>query len=105
MRALRYAIYGYLFSAIVLSAAMQNQTLSSLLCLLVMLPAMVHTAMQGSLTWARFAHVLEALSLPALLYSLRCSQELLYLAALLTFRRLCTGSRISFVSACNKFVV
>ena len=82
MRALRYAIYGYLFSAIVLSAAMQNQTLSSLLCLLVMLPAMVHTAMQGSLTWARFAHVLEALSLPALLYSLRCSQELLYLASI-----------------------
>ena len=73
MRALRYAIYCYLFSATVYSAVIHNQVLSSSLCLLVVLPALVHTTIQGGLAWARFAHVLEAVALPALLYALASS--------------------------------
>ena len=84
MRALRYAVYCYLFSATVCSAAIHNQALSSLLCLLVVLPALVHTTIQGGLpwAWARFAHPLEAVALPALLYVLNCAEALLYLASI-----------------------
>lgn len=117
MRALRYAIYCYLFSATVYSAVIHNQVLSSSLCLLVVLPALVHTTIQGGLAWARFAHVLEAVALPALLYALNCAEALLYPASIslvvcngllwrvrLTLLGLGVRSYVNCLSVCSNFV-